>query len=33
MFKDFITAIRAGLREFSRLRWIRQRRNTINTPF
>jgi hypothetical protein len=33
MFSDFIASVRAAVREFRRLRWLRQRRGSIHSPF
>jgi hypothetical protein len=33
MFHDLITSIKTGLREWRRLRWLKQRRASIRSPF
>lgn len=33
MFNDFIAAIKTGLREYRRLRWVRRYHRSVQTPF
>jgi hypothetical protein len=33
MFRDLMTALKAGLREYRRLRWVRQHHRSIHLPF
>jgi hypothetical protein len=33
MLHDFIAAVRAGLREFRRLRWIKRKARQVSLPF
>jgi hypothetical protein len=33
MIRDFISAVRAGLREFRRLRWVKRNARQVSLPF